>query len=126
MILLNPEKLIWQHLKTTSTSLTMGLSLPRDKETDFKMNGSEFCSLVPKSSGLICSHLFSSISIFASLSNVNILHARLLWERENELSSEVEKLTSEVVKAEKNLDHATPGVSTSTLVTTFSLVKNVV
>ncbi|XP_021864567.1 structural maintenance of chromosomes protein 3 [Spinacia oleracea] len=34
---------------------------------------------------------------------------KLLWERENELSSEVEKLTSEVVKAEKNLDHATPG-----------------
>ncbi|CAO2840950.1 unnamed protein product [Amaranthus hypochondriacus] len=32
-----------------------------------------------------------------------------LWERENELSSEIEKLKSEVVKAEKNLDHATPG-----------------
>ncbi|XP_021715613.1 structural maintenance of chromosomes protein 3-like [Chenopodium quinoa] len=34
---------------------------------------------------------------------------KVLWERENELSSEIEKLTSEVVKAEKNLDHATPG-----------------
>ncbi|XP_021720610.1 structural maintenance of chromosomes protein 3-like [Chenopodium quinoa] len=34
---------------------------------------------------------------------------KLLWERENELSSEIEKLTSELVKAEKNLDHATPG-----------------
>ncbi|KAL2945568.1 Structural maintenance of chromosomes protein 3, partial [Bienertia sinuspersici] len=32
-----------------------------------------------------------------------------LWERENELSSEIEKLKSEVVKAEKNLDQATPG-----------------
>ncbi|KAJ8439363.1 hypothetical protein Cgig2_022500 [Carnegiea gigantea] len=32
-----------------------------------------------------------------------------LWERENELSTEIEKLKSEVVKAEKNLDHATPG-----------------
>ncbi|CAI9105898.1 OLC1v1004922C1 [Oldenlandia corymbosa var. corymbosa] len=32
-----------------------------------------------------------------------------LWEKEAELSSEIERLQSEVVKAEKSLDHATPG-----------------
>lgn len=36
---------------------------------------------------------------------------RSLWGRESELSSEIDRLKSEVVKAEKNLDHATPGVS---------------
>ncbi|KAL0370253.1 UNVERIFIED_CONTAM: Structural maintenance of chromosomes protein 3 [Sesamum angustifolium] len=34
---------------------------------------------------------------------------KVLWARENELSAEVERLKSEVVKAEKSLDHATPG-----------------
>ncbi|KAL8479922.1 hypothetical protein ACS0TY_026749 [Phlomoides rotata] len=32
-----------------------------------------------------------------------------LWERESVLSSEIDRLKSEVVKAEKSLDHATPG-----------------
>ncbi|XP_073140120.1 structural maintenance of chromosomes protein 3 [Henckelia pumila] len=32
-----------------------------------------------------------------------------LWGRESELSAEIEQLKSEVVKAEKSLDHATPG-----------------
>ncbi|GMG98380.1 hypothetical protein Nepgr_000220 [Nepenthes gracilis] len=32
-----------------------------------------------------------------------------LWGQESDLTSEIEKLKSEVVKAEKNLDHATPG-----------------
>ncbi|KAF8406985.1 hypothetical protein HHK36_006106 [Tetracentron sinense] len=32
-----------------------------------------------------------------------------LWEKESELSTEIDKLTAEVVKAEKSLDHATPG-----------------
>lgn len=32
-----------------------------------------------------------------------------LWGKENELSSEIERLKTEVVKAEKSLDHATPG-----------------
>ncbi|RZC53641.1 hypothetical protein C5167_012493 [Papaver somniferum] len=32
-----------------------------------------------------------------------------MWERESELSSEIDKLKSEVQKAEKSLDHATPG-----------------
>lgn len=35
---------------------------------------------------------------------------RSLWEKESELSSEIERLKSEVIKAEKSLDHATPGV----------------
>ncbi|KAL0437108.1 UNVERIFIED_CONTAM: Structural maintenance of chromosomes protein 3 [Sesamum radiatum] len=34
---------------------------------------------------------------------------KVLWARENELSAEIERLKSEVVKAEKSLDHATPG-----------------
>ncbi|KAK6927481.1 RecF/RecN/SMC, N-terminal, partial [Dillenia turbinata] len=34
---------------------------------------------------------------------------RSLWTKENELSSEIDKLKAEVVKAEKSLDHATPG-----------------
>ncbi|GAB4824569.1 Structural maintenance of chromosomes protein 3 [Ancistrocladus abbreviatus] len=34
---------------------------------------------------------------------------KALWGQESELSSEIEKLKSEVVKAEKSLDHATPG-----------------
>lgn len=38
---------------------------------------------------------------------------RSLWGKENELSSEIERLKTEVVKAEKSLDHATPGVSNS-------------
>lgn len=37
---------------------------------------------------------------------------RSLWEKEKDLSSEIGRLQSEVVKAEKSLDHATPGVST--------------
>ncbi|KAI5667155.1 hypothetical protein M9H77_17008 [Catharanthus roseus] len=39
------------------------------------------------------------------------LHAerKYLWEKESELSAEIERLKSEVVKAEKSLDHATPG-----------------
>ncbi|OVA00520.1 RecF/RecN/SMC [Macleaya cordata] len=32
-----------------------------------------------------------------------------LWEKESELSSEIDKLKADVVKAEKSLDHATPG-----------------
>lgn len=32
-----------------------------------------------------------------------------LWQKENELSAEIERLKAEVVKAEKSLDHATPG-----------------
>eukprot|EP00252_Welwitschia_mirabilis_P018814 TRINITY_DN4209_c0_g1_i1.p1 TRINITY_DN4209_c0_g1~~TRINITY_DN4209_c0_g1_i1.p1 ORF type:complete len:1207 (-),score=328.66 TRINITY_DN4209_c0_g1_i1:370-3990(-) len=31
------------------------------------------------------------------------------WKQENELTSEIDKLKSEIIKAEKNLDHATPG-----------------
>lgn len=36
---------------------------------------------------------------------------RSLWGKENKLSSEIERLKSEVAKAEKSLDQATPGVS---------------
>ncbi|OVA00519.1 RecF/RecN/SMC [Macleaya cordata] len=32
-----------------------------------------------------------------------------LWEKESDLSSEIDKLKADVVKAEKSLDHATPG-----------------
>ncbi|GAA0154305.1 hypothetical protein LIER_12324 [Lithospermum erythrorhizon] len=32
-----------------------------------------------------------------------------LWQKESEISAEIERLKSEVVKAEKSLDHATPG-----------------
>ncbi|GJW53867.1 structural maintenance of chromosomes protein 3 [Tanacetum coccineum] len=35
---------------------------------------------------------------------------RSLWGTESELTAEIERLKSEVVKAEKSLDHATPGV----------------
>ncbi|XP_020210832.1 structural maintenance of chromosomes protein 3-like [Cajanus cajan] len=34
-----------------------------------------------------------------------------LWGKENELTSEIDKLRAEVEKAEKSLDHAIPGVS---------------
>jgi structural maintenance of chromosome 3 (chondroitin sulfate proteoglycan 6) len=34
-----------------------------------------------------------------------------LWKKESELSAEIDKLRTEVDKAEKSLDHATPGVS---------------
>ncbi|XP_048504676.1 structural maintenance of chromosomes protein 3 isoform X2 [Beta vulgaris subsp. vulgaris] len=46
-----------------------------------------------------------------------------LWERENELLSEIEKLKSEVMKAEKNLDHATPGDIRRGLNTVKSICK---
>lgn len=36
---------------------------------------------------------------------------RSLWKKESELSAEIDKLRTEVDKAEKSLDHATPGVS---------------
>lgn len=42
---------------------------------------------------------------------INLPICRSLWGRESELSSEIDRLKSEVVKAEKSLDHATPGVS---------------
>lgn len=35
---------------------------------------------------------------------------RSLWEKESKLSAEIDKLKAEVEKAEKSLDHATPGV----------------
>lgn len=41
----------------------------------------------------------------------NLFSFRSLWGRETELTAEIERLKSEVVKAEKSLDHATPGVS---------------
>ncbi|XP_051120276.1 structural maintenance of chromosomes protein 3 isoform X3 [Andrographis paniculata] len=34
---------------------------------------------------------------------------KALWGKESELSSEIEKLKSDVIRAEKSLDHATPG-----------------
>lgn len=34
-----------------------------------------------------------------------------MWAKESELSSEIDKMKAEVDRAEKNLDHATPGVS---------------
>lgn len=36
---------------------------------------------------------------------------RSSWGEESELSADIDRLKSEVVKAEKSLDHATPGVS---------------
>ncbi|GFZ13065.1 structural maintenance of chromosomes (SMC) family protein [Actinidia rufa] len=38
-----------------------------------------------------------------------------LWGKESELSGEIDRLKTEVVKAEKSLDHATPGVSNCVL-----------
>lgn len=38
---------------------------------------------------------------------------RALWGKETELSAEIDKLRTEVEKAEKSLDHATPGVRIS-------------
>ena len=35
---------------------------------------------------------------------------RKLWKKENDTTSEIEKLKAEIMKAEKNLDHAAPGV----------------
>lgn len=40
-----------------------------------------------------------------------IYFGRSLWGKESELSGEIDRLKTEVVKAEKSLDHATPGVS---------------
>lgn len=42
---------------------------------------------------------------------MKIFFVRSLWRKETELSAEIEKLRTEVEKAEKSLDHATPGVS---------------
>lgn len=36
---------------------------------------------------------------------------RSLWKKESELTAEIDRLKADVVKAEKSLDHATPGVS---------------
>lgn len=36
---------------------------------------------------------------------------RSLWSKESELVAEIDRLKAEVEKAEKSLDHATPGVS---------------
>lgn len=46
-----------------------------------------------------------------------LIDIRTLWARESEQSKEIERLKSEVLKAEKSLDHATPGVSA------FSVLK---
>jgi hypothetical protein len=40
-----------------------------------------------------------------------LLYYRSLWNQENELTAEIDKLRAEVEKAEKSLDHAIPGVS---------------
>ncbi|KAK8641312.1 hypothetical protein V6N13_010725 [Hibiscus sabdariffa] len=37
------------------------------------------------------------------------MNGRSLWEKESKLSAEIDKLKTEVEKAEKSLDHATPG-----------------
>lgn len=42
---------------------------------------------------------------------IRLIICRALWGKESEISAEIEKLKSEVIKAEKSLDHATPGVS---------------
>lgn len=39
------------------------------------------------------------------------LFFRSLWSEEANLSAEIDKLKSELIKAQKSLDHATPGVS---------------
>lgn len=36
---------------------------------------------------------------------------RSLWKKETELKNEIDRLDSEIVKAQKNLDMAQPGVS---------------
>jgi len=36
---------------------------------------------------------------------------RVLWKKENDLNREVEKLRADIVKAEKSMDLAAPGVS---------------
>lgn len=38
------------------------------------------------------------------------LSFRSLWNEEANLSAEIDKLKSELIKAQKSLDHATPGV----------------
>ncbi|KAK2982874.1 hypothetical protein RJ640_009716 [Escallonia rubra] len=43
-----------------------------------------------------------------------------LWGKESELSAEIENLKTEVMKAEKSLDHATPGVIIACLYEAFS------
>ena len=48
---------------------------------------------------------------------------RSLWKRENELSAEIEMLKAEVVKTEKSLDHATPGVSSNLYCLRLKLVN---
>lgn len=55
--------------------------------------------------------VFFATSIELSI-NVEIVHlCRSLWGKESALIAEIDKLRAEVEKAEKSLDHATPGVS---------------
>lgn len=54
---------------------------------------------------LICSKDSSACNLIC------MLLFRSLWGRESELTAEIEQLKTEVAKAEKSLDHATPGVS---------------
>lgn len=51
-----------------------------------------------------------SITI-SNMTLLTVFGGRSLWRKETELSAEIEKLRTEVEKAEKSLDHATPGVS---------------
>lgn len=64
------------------------------------------------SESMIITMLVSLPDVFPCAVNLILVTiSRSLWGRESELSAEIERLKSEVVKAEKSLDHATPGVS---------------
>jgi len=51
------------------------------------------------------------------------LSFRSLWKKEGDLSAEIDRLRSDLVKAQKSLDHATPGVSNSLLVVMLPYIK---
>jgi hypothetical protein len=56
-------------------------------------------------------YVFDFNSQFNNSYALILLYYRSLWNQENELTAEIDKLRAEVEKAEKSLDHAIPGVS---------------
>ncbi|KAI8573366.1 hypothetical protein RHMOL_Rhmol01G0271500 [Rhododendron molle] len=57
----------------------------------------------------VISHYFDTFNQLKSQRDKLQDERKSLWGKESELSGEIDRLKTEVVKAEKNLDHATPG-----------------
>ena len=70
---------------------------------------------IMKRQKLCCNfHLVLVAAKYANMIKI-VSFFRSLWGKESELSAEIDKLKTEAIKAEKSLDHATPGVSNSSL-----------